>query len=689
MTVSGEPTLEELYEDAPCGYLSISAAGLITRSNRTFQRSLGLSADELAGRPLRDLMAVGSRLYFETHWGPQLELQGEIREKPVDLLRADGTRLSVLLNAARGEDGAVRASLFDATDRRRYERELIAARDVERAARERVERLQRLSTALSEADGLDGVAAALADGVFDALAPEACAVVLDGRSLAERRQAHPEPGPAEAVTAPLSVGDRGDGALALTLAAARDLDEQERSFLESCAASGETALRRASLYGQMQHQALHDPVTGLPNRRGLDQRLGAELARGAEPAVVVLGLDGLKLLDDTRGHAAGDDALRHVAARLRGAVRDEDLVARFADDEFVVVAAGVDAEALGRRLAATLDAPVAIEGGDVFVRASVGLVVAATGDDPERVLADADIAMVAAKRSGTGDVVRFDAPMREGARERVRIEEGLRIALREGQLRVFYQPIAHAADGSLAGMEALVRWEHPERGLVAPATFIPVAEECGLIVNVGRFVLQQATMQLAEWREDGVVGQDVGVTVNVSARQLDHPDLVTDVAWALAVAGLDAEPWLLGLELTESMAMGSSERPQERLAELGALGVRILLDDFGTGASSLARLRRLPVDTLKIDRAFVTGLGDEEEDEAIVGAIIALADALDLEVVAEGVETDAQLARLRALGAGKVQGYLLSRPLPAEELAGLLTGWDAAWRPPGAALRAA
>jgi EAL domain-containing protein (putative c-di-GMP-specific phosphodiesterase class I) len=258
-------------------------------------------------------------------------------------------------------------------------------------------------------------------------------------------------------------------------------------------------------------------------------------------------------------------------------------------------------------------------------------------------------------------------------RERVRVEAELREALRDGDLRVFYQPIVRAEDGVLAGMEALVRWEHPERGLVAPGMFIPVAEECGLIVDVGRFVLQEATRQLGAWREEGLVGEDVGVTVNVSARQLERPELVGDVAAAVAAAGLADTPWLLGLELTESMLMQSGDAAAARLTELAALGVRLLLDDFGTGASSLARLRRFPVDTLKIDRAFVTGLGAEEcEDDAIVAAIIALAAALDLDVVAEGVETTAQLHRLRALGAAKIQGFLFSRPLPPDELRGLL-----------------
>jgi EAL domain-containing protein (putative c-di-GMP-specific phosphodiesterase class I) len=328
---------------------------------------------------------------------------------------------------------------------------------------------------------------------------------------------------------------------------------------------------------------------------------------------------------------------------------------------------------LAQRLASTFDEPLALRGGELFLRAGIGVSVAGAGSDPAGILGDADVAMAAAKRSTNAPYVPFDTTMRERMRERVRVEAELRTALRDGDLRVFYQPIVRTEDSVLTGMEALVRWEHPQRGLVSPGVFIPVAEECGLIVDVGRFVLREATRQLGAWRAEGLVAEGVGVTVNVSARQLDQPELVGDVAAALAAAGLAESPWLLGLELTESMLMQSADLATARLGELAAIGVRLLLDDFGTGASSLARLRRFPIDTLKVDRAFVSGLGVEaSEDEAIVAAIVALASALDLDVVAEGVETTAQLHRLRVLGAAKIQGYLFSRPLPAGELRALL-----------------
>jgi len=668
-----EPSLEELYEDAPCGYLSMTLDGTVTRANRTLLRSLGRSAEEVVGRRFQALMSVGSRLYAETHWRPRLELAGELREMPVDLVRADGSRLPVLLTAVQVGD-SVRASMFDASDRRRYERELVAARDVERAARERVERLQRLSAALSAAIGVAAVAEALVDGVFEAVACERCQVVFDGQIVHDRSEAVRSPGPAVERELALEVGGSQIGTLRIAFGGERELTDEDDQLLAACAAAGATALRRASYLEQIEHQALHDPLTGLPNWLLLKDRLQHLIARahrsGVPFAVAAVGVDDFKLVNDTRGHTVGNEVLRLIAARLRGAIRETDLVARAGGDEFVVVYADLASEAesdlVAERLHTTFAAPLPTSVGDVFVRVSVGVVaVGSEAQDAERVLSDADMALIAAKRSTTVGHVRFNDTMRERARERARIEQELRAALAGDELVVHYQPIVSAADGTLTSMEALVRWQHPVRGLVPPGVFIPVAEDCGLIVDIGRHVLKAACRQLSAWRSRRRIGEHVGMTVNVSARQLEQGTLTADVAAALAESGLDRSPSLLGLELTESIVMNSPESALDRLAELRDLGVTLLLDDFGTGASSLARLRDLPIATLKIDRAFITGLG---EDDAFVAAITSLAGALGLETVAEGVETEAQLESLRALGATKIQGFLYSRPLPAEEL---------------------
>jgi diguanylate cyclase (GGDEF)-like protein/PAS domain S-box-containing protein len=682
------PTHEELYEDAPCGYVSLGPDGAIIRANRTFLRSLGLSAEEVVGhRRLRDLMTPGSRLYAESHWGPRLELAGALREMPLELVRADGSRLSVLLNATRvagraGGEPEIHASLFDATDRRRYEQELIASRDHERTLRERLERLQRLSAALADAVDVERVSEAMLESISAVVRPESC-TILDGEDvIAERAVRFPSPTPGAPIELPLRAGQQVLGTLRLVLDAQRALTDDEQAFLESAAAAGAGALRRAQLFAQTRHAALHDPLTGVANRVMLRERLAHQSARarrtGDRFVVALLGLDGFKALNDVRGHATGDEVLRAVAQRLTAAVRETDLVARLSGDEFVVVCSADgfdgDGDIVATRLAGVLAEPVRVGRSDIHLRASVGVVVAGAGDDVDGILGDADAAMIVAKRAPGESIMRFDASMRERSRERAQIEAELRRALRNDELRVHYQPIVCGVDYSLAGMEALVRWEHPQLGSISPATFVPVAEASGLIGPIGRFVLRAATSQLAAWRAAGLVDDDVSVTVNLSPHQLADPDLVADVASALAGARLQRVPRTLGLELTESMLMQSADSSAQRLTELSDLGVRLLLDDFGTGSSSLARLRRFPVDTLKIDRAFVTGLGEDAEDEAIVAAIVAMAGALSMEVVAEGVETFEQAEWLRGVGAGKLQGFLFSRPLPPDRMFELLVG---------------
>jgi EAL domain-containing protein (putative c-di-GMP-specific phosphodiesterase class I) len=296
-----------------------------------------------------------------------------------------------------------------------------------------------------------------------------------------------------------------------------------------------------------------------------------------------------------------------------------------------------------------------------------------TAPAEECLVINAGIAMYAAKAADV-EHVEYRSEMRERSQKRMQVEAELRVALREGQLRVFYQPVVSLDDRRTVSMEALVRWEHPEHGLVPPGAFIPIAEQSDLICDLGEFVLGEATRQLAAWRAEGVVGPDVGVAVNVAARQFNRPGFAALVRGALASAELLDRPELLGLEVTETMLVEASPGHEDVFGALSALGVRLLLDDFGTGVSSLSRLKRLPVDTLKIDRAFIVGLGENAEDEAIVDAILAMAGKLDLEVVAEGVETETQLALLARLGCSRVQGFAFSRPLPAGEMKAFLAG---------------
>jgi diguanylate cyclase (GGDEF)-like protein len=427
------------------------------------------------------------------------------------------------------------------------------------------------------------------------------------------------------------------------------------------------------------HQALHDSVTGLPNRLLLSDRIDQALARAHRAAgqvvVVFLDVDQFKLVNDCMGHAAGDALLVQLGLRLKSVVRRSDTLARFGGDEFVIVYDDVlpsEVERLGDRITNAMKTPFDLQGREMFVTVSTGIVVATDGDVAETLLRNADAAMYRAKERGRNGSVVFDKAMHRQAAARLDSEAGLRHAQARGELRLHFQPILDIVTEKPVGLEALVRWEHPERGLVFPSDFIPVAEESGLIVPIGEWVLTEALGQAQDWRTRVPGAEDLFVAINLSARQLLAPDLLHVVAGAIDAAAIPAAA--VHLEITESVVMNDVERSVKTLAALRSLGVRLAVDDFGTGYSSLSYLKRLPVNTLKIDRSFIDGLGGQDpHDPSIVHAIISLARALDLDVIAEGVETPAQLTELRHLGAGLAQGYLWSKPLPPEEVTRWLT----------------
>jgi predicted signal transduction protein with EAL and GGDEF domain len=363
-----------------------------------------------------------------------------------------------------------------------------------------------------------------------------------------------------------------------------------------------------------------------------------------------------------------------VAERLRRVVRAEDVVARFGGDEFVIVVCEDDAEALeassmAERILEVLRQPVLVEGQEVFLSASVGIAVADGACSPNSLLRDADAAMYRAKEKGRDRCEFFDATMRTEATELLAMQSALHRAIERDELRVFYQPVVDLRSGVVAGVEALLRWDSPQHGLVSPASFIPLAEETGLIGPIGAWVLDQSTAQLARWRQRSW-GRSLTVSVNLSARQLRRRELVPVLLSSLLGSGID--PAALCLELTETTFMEDADNHREALAGIKGLGLELAIDDFGTGYSSLTYLKRFPVSVLKIDHSFVRGLGEDDADTAIVKSVIDLAHALGLVVVAEGVETDNQVAHLRRLGCDLAQGYFFARPQPAEELEALL-----------------
>jgi diguanylate cyclase (GGDEF)-like protein/PAS domain S-box-containing protein len=433
---------------------------------------------------------------------------------------------------------------------------------------------------------------------------------------------------------------------------------------------------RKELERRLTHQAFHDPLTGLANRSLFRDRVRHALAlrsRTHKPlAVLFLDLDGFKAVNDSLGHAVGDRLLGSVAGRLLSVVRPGDTVARLGGDEFAVLLEDLDglhvAQQVAQRFIEELHTAIALDGHEVFVGASVGLALASADDDADELLRNADLAMYRAKTLGKNRCEVFEPDMHAAALARMEIENDLRHAVVRGELRLHYQPVVELATGRVVGVEALLRWQHPTRGLVSPLDFIGVAEESGLIVPVGRWVLSEACRQVARWQR--TTGLPLRLSVNLSARQLQAPRLAEFVARTLRSTGV--RPNDLVLEITESILVDDAERTIAKLHLLRELGVKLAIDDFGTGYSSLNYLRRLPVDVLKIDRSFVQGIGTESELAALTGAIVGIGRDLGLDTVAEGIEEPAQLEALRAMGCVLGQGFLFARPLPADELAELL-----------------
>jgi diguanylate cyclase (GGDEF)-like protein len=487
-------------------------------------------------------------------------------------------------------------------------------------------------------------------------------------------------GIAEELGTPLGTLQRALGmtqvTLDVTLVRVGEVFEAERA---------RTDVELARRQGELAFMATHDQLTGLPNRTLILDRATQMLGRARRAhtpvAALVVNLDNFTAINDSVGHSAGDELLRSIAARMDGVVRDADALGRLGGDEFVVLAEeislGAGAELVAERLSEALHEPFRLAGSqaELTVTASIGI---ATGERTrgEDLLRDADIAMHRAKRDGKGRHVFFESGMEDLVQMRMELEMELRGALAREEFLLAYQPTFDLRSMAPTGTEALLRWQRPGHGLVAPNDFIPLLEETGLIVPVGHWVLEQACRQAASWRD---AGHRIGVAVNVSARQLDDDEFVSDVARALERSGLS--PASLTLEITETTLMRNTDATARRLSAIKQLGVKVAIDDFGTGYSSLAHLQRFPVDAIKIDRSFISQLGENREGETLIRTLVQLGKALSIETVAEGIERHRELALLQQEQCDSGQGFLFARPLDVHAATAFLSGWRAGAAP--------
>ena len=654
----------------------VDTEGLLVYASPATERILGLDTAPLIGTDVFDLIHPEDRAHAAS--GFDLDRGGKRTHRVEFRLRhADGSwRVVEAVATNLLDDPSVRGiviSARDLTDRRRAEGELREAQERFRSAFENAPigmalmaldgRLFRVNRALAHILGRSG-RELLGSSVVDLSHPEdlsdlraSMRELLSGEvpsTQLEQRYVHHDGHPVW---------------IAVSVSLVRDLQSTPLYFV--CQMEDITE-RRAS--GEaLAHQAIHDPLTGLPNRMLFVERLERELARAAvnheRVAVLFLDLDRFKVVNDSLGHSAGDRLLVAVADRLNNAVRPSDLVARFGGDEFTVLCPNVPseetAELIAERLIQATSRPVALTEGEVFVTASIGIALSGgESDTSETLLRNADVAMYRAKEMGRDRSEIFDTRSHHHAVDSLRTGNALHRAIERGELRVHYQPVINLEDGLISGFEALIRWEHPERGLVPPMEFIPLAEETGLIVPLGAWALTEACRQLSMWQSRRADGRRLTMSVNLSPRQLAEPGLTNEVARILHDSGV--APECVWLEITETTLMRDAESAMSALGSLRSLGLHLAVDDFGTGYSSMAYLERLPVEVLKVDRSFVHGVGQRADSTAIATAIVSLSRALGLRTVAEGIETTEQLDELRNVGCEMGQGWLFGAAKPAD-----------------------
>ncbi|WP_202114319.1 EAL domain-containing protein [Massilia cellulosiltytica] len=682
------------------------AAGAITGVNDLFVTSSGFTRPDVVGQRLADVgRPAGARLPWQPSdrvWNGEVVIAGRHG-------RRHWYRTIVPMFAAPGTVERYICIDIDITERKEFERTI-----VENAQRQTL--IAELGRKALAANGLDDLFADAADAAARGLGA-ACAALFEtgpdgmrvragagrlaqstGLQLAgPHGDAHVAAHGTDAALrpwfAPLAAlhgidtgidtaivcGERTFGLLGVYAARPRRFGADDANFLHGVANIVATAVERQEARNRLTYLAQYDPLTSLPNRRRLAHSLEDAIAAAARAqgraAVMFIDLDRFKNVNDMLGHGVGDQLLVQAAKRLSACARADDVVARLGGDEFALVLPALDddgiAAGIGARVIEALAQPFYLAGQQLFVSASVGIATyPENGRDAETLLKNADTAMYGAKNGGRNNYQFYVAEMHENATQRLQTETQLRQALERGEFLLHYQPKLDLATGTISGFEALLRWNHPQRGLVPPLEFIAILEDTGLILPVGEWVIGEVCRQLKAWQAQGMAVRPVAI--NLSARQLQQADLAGAVERIVARAGVD--PALLEFELTESMLMANPEAAVEILARIKALGMRLSVDDFGTGYSSLAYLKRFPLDALKIDRTFVRDLPDDPDDAAITKAVIRLAHSLSLKVVAEGVENVDQLRELEQYGCDQIQGYYVSRPVPAQACEALLAG---------------
>jgi diguanylate cyclase (GGDEF)-like protein/PAS domain S-box-containing protein len=658
-----EQRYRKLVEDATDAIFTVDLLGQLTSTNSAGEILCGYSRPEILCMNVRELAPPEDLAAL--HEAVQAQLGGgHPAPLELDLVVRGGGRtaieVSVRLQFKNGVPAGFQGIARDISERKRNER-------VEHHRREALEMV-------AQNQPLEAVLHHLME-MIEHCYPEttACISLVDEDPSAwyeSQRQAARTQGRQGHLAVPIRAYDgRVLGALEIYRRQARPLKEAEQVFLDGQAKLASIALEHRQITNRLAYQAQHDSLTGLPNRALQEDRLQQAIAlarqQGKMAAVVYLDLDRFKLINDSLGHGVGDMLLVQAAQRLQSVVREADTLARTGGDEFTAVLVGIEdpweVEVVGERLVAAMEKPFPIEDRELFVSVSVGIAIfPQDGDDSATLQKNADVAMYVAKSRGKNRFQRFSREMNSAASERLEIESHLHRALGRQELTLHYQPQFHVASGELAGMEALMRWNHPKWGLLLPGRFISLAEDSGLIIPMSVWLLDEACRQSRLWQDAGF--PPVRIAVNVSALQFTRAHLVETVAAALHKHRI--EPRFLDLELTEGMVMRDIADSAQQISALRDLGVNISIDDFGTGYSSLSYLQRLPIDNLKIDRCFVEDMQRPSSTQPLVQAVVGLAHSMSMTATAEGVETERELAVLHALGCDEVQGYLLGRPGP-------------------------